>query len=147
MRRSGLLHAELNRVIAAMGHTDTLVIADIGLPVPPGVPCIDLAVLPGVPGFAQVFEAIWAELAVEAVTFAEEIHGHNDAMASLGKRLAGDGIAVKEISHALFNRAHWRALTVCQCDAACRSHLLNLPSCNSRPVRTVMQQPLSAPIR
>lgn len=104
MRRSGLLHAELNRVIAAMGHTDTLVIADIGLPVPLGVPCIDLAVLPGVPGFAQVFEAIWAELAVEAVTFAEEIHGHNDAMASLGKRLAGEGIAVREISHALFKQ-------------------------------------------
>lgn len=104
MRRSGLLHAELNRVIAAMGHNDTLVIADVGLPVPPGVPCIDLAVSPGVPTFAQVFQAIWDELAVEAVTFAEEIVGRNEAMESLGKRLASEGMTVTKISHALFKQ-------------------------------------------
>jgi len=110
MRRSGLLHAELNRVIAAMGHTDTLVIADVGLPVPPGVACIDLAVSPGVPGFEQVFEAIWSELAVEAVTFAEEIHAHNFAMSNLARRLASEGITVNEVSHALFKQ---------QCAHAC----------------------------
>lgn len=112
MRRSGLLHAELNRVIAAMGHTDTLVIADIGLPVPHGVPCIDLAVSPGVPGFTEVFEAIWGELAVEAVTFAEEIHAHNDALANLGKRLAAEGITVNETSHALFKHQCANAVAV-----------------------------------
>ena len=110
MRRSGLLHAELNRVIAAMGHNDMLVIADVGLPVPPGVPCIDLALSRGVPSFAQVFEAIWGELAVEGVTFAEEIHGRNDAMVMLGKRLTSEGMAVSEISHALFKQ---------QCAHAC----------------------------
>lgn len=112
MRRSGLLHAELNRVIAAMGHTDTLVIGDIGLPVPPGVPCIDLAVTAGVPTFTQVFEAILAELAVEAVTFAGEIHGHNDAMVSLGKRLAAEGLTVNETSHALFKQQCAKAVAI-----------------------------------
>ena len=94
MRRSGLLHAELNRVIATMGHTDMLVIADSGLPVPHGVPCIDLAVTAGVPGFSPVFEAIWGELAVEAVTFANEIHAHNAPMAALAERVAAEGITV-----------------------------------------------------
>jgi len=104
MRRSGLLHAELNRLIAAMGHTDTLVIADIGLPVPPGVPCIDLAVLPGIPSFAQVFDAIHAELAVEAVTFASEIHQHNPALVRLSDQLKSEGTTVEETSHESFKQ-------------------------------------------
>jgi D-ribose pyranase len=104
MRRSGLLHAELNRLIAAMGHTDTLVIADVGLPVPPGVPCIDLAVLPGMPSFAQVFEAIYAELAVEAATFAQEIHAHNPALQRLSERLGGENVIVDKVSHEVFKQ-------------------------------------------
>jgi D-ribose pyranase len=104
MRRSGLLHAELNRLVAAMGHTDTIVIADVGLPVPAGVPCIDLAVLPGLPGFAEVFEAIYRELAVERATFAGEIHARNPALVALAGRLQGDGLAVDEVPHEEFKR-------------------------------------------
>ncbi len=104
MRRSGLLHAELNRLIAAMGHTDTLVIADVGLPVPAGVPCIDLAVLPGLPAFAEVFEAVYRELAVERATFASEIHPRNPALEALAVRLQGEGLAVDEVPHEEFKR-------------------------------------------
>jgi D-ribose pyranase len=112
MRRSGLLHAELNRVIAAMGHTDTLVIADVGLPVPHGVPCIDLAVLPGTPSFATVFDAVYAELAVERVTVAREIHERNPALVALSRRLAGDGLTVDEVSHDDLKRLTARAVAV-----------------------------------
>lgn len=112
MRRRGLLHAELNRVIAAMGHTDTLVIGDVGLPVPPGVPCIDLAVLPGTPSFAAVFDAVYAELAVESATVAREIHGHNEALVALSARLRGDGVGVEEVSHDDFKHLCARAVAV-----------------------------------
>lgn len=112
MRRAGLLHAELNRVIAAMGHTDTLVIADVGLPVPPGVPCIDLAVLPGTPSFSVVFEAIFAELAVERATFASEIHERNSALVALAARLTKEGVAVDDVAHEDFKRATARAVAV-----------------------------------
>jgi D-ribose pyranase len=112
MRRSGLLHAELNRVIAAMGHTDTLVIADVGLPVPHGVPCIDLAVLPGMPSFAAVFDAVYAELAVESVTVAREIHERNPALVALSRRLAGDGLTVDEVSHDELKQLTARAVAV-----------------------------------
>lgn len=44
MRKSGILHAELSRIVASMGHGDELVIADAGFPVPAGVACVDLAV-------------------------------------------------------------------------------------------------------
>jgi len=112
MKRSGLLHAELNRVIAAMGHTDTLVIGDVGLPVPSGVPCIDLAVLPGTPSFATVFEAVYAELAVERVTVASEIRTRNQALAMLARRLANEDVVVDELSHEEFKRQSAKAVAV-----------------------------------
>jgi D-ribose pyranase len=112
MRRRGLLHAELNRIVAAMGHTDTLVIGDVGLPVPPGVPCIDLAVLPGTPSFVAVFEAVYAELAVERVTMANEIHEKNPAMVELSARLRKDGVGVEEISHDALKQLSSHAVAV-----------------------------------
>jgi D-ribose pyranase len=112
MKRSGLLHAELNRVIAAMGHLDMLVIGDVGLPVPPGVPCIDLAVLPGTPRFATVFDAVYAELAVQGLTVATEIHTHNPALMQLADRLENEGLAVERISHDEFKRLSARAVAV-----------------------------------
>ncbi|HEX7815824.1 D-ribose pyranase [Dyella sp.] len=105
MRRKGLLHAELNRLVAAMGHTDTLVIADVGLPVPSGVPCVDLAVVAGLPRFNDVFDAIYRELAVERVTVAREIHARNKAMVELVGHLRTDGIVVDELAHDDFKRA------------------------------------------
>ena len=56
-----------------MGHNDTLVIADAGLPVPPGVERIDLALVAGVPSYLQTLQAILEELAVESAIFAEEM--------------------------------------------------------------------------
>ena len=73
MRMSGLLHARLSAVLTELGHTDVLVVADAGLPIPPGVERIDLALVPGVPGFLQTLEAILAELAVESAIVAEEM--------------------------------------------------------------------------
>jgi D-ribose pyranase len=105
MRRHGLLHAELNRLIAAMGHTDTIVIADVGLPVPAGVPCIDLALVAGTPRFVDVFDAVYRELAVEHVTMASEIHARNPSMVALAERLRADGLAVDELTHEDLKRA------------------------------------------
>ncbi|UPG90169.1 D-ribose pyranase [Luteibacter aegosomaticola] len=112
MKRHGLLHAELNRIVAAMGHTDTLVIGDVGLPVPHGVPCIDLAVVPGTPAFAAVFDAVFGELAVERATVASEIHAHNPAMVALKGRLEAGGVPVDELFHEDFKAATRRAVAV-----------------------------------
>lgn len=75
MKKTGLLNAELARTIATMGHTDLLVIADAGLPVPPGVPCIDLAVVVGLPRFEPVLAAVLSELQVERAMIAAEAGG------------------------------------------------------------------------
>ncbi|MEU0562276.1 D-ribose pyranase [Dactylosporangium sp. NPDC006015] len=73
MRDSGLWHPRLAALVAGMGHTDTIVVADAGLPVPPGVEVVQLAVTRGVPAFLPVLAAITAELVVEEATVAEEL--------------------------------------------------------------------------
>jgi D-ribose pyranase len=83
MKRNQLLHAELSRVIASMGHGDLLVIGDAGLPIPEG-PCrIDLAVTRGVPRFADVLDAVLSELQVERAVIAHEACTPDDARASV----------------------------------------------------------------
>jgi len=72
MKKTGILHAELSRVVAGLGHGQRLVIGDAGLPVPPGVPCIDLAVTLGVPGFWDVLDAVLSEMCVERAVVAED---------------------------------------------------------------------------
>ncbi|MGP9745512.1 D-ribose pyranase [Brachybacterium sp. AOP29-B2-41] len=75
MKRGGILHPELSAHLARLGHTDTFVIGDAGLPVPPGVARVDLAVTLGVPGFAEVLDAILAEIEVEGAVIATEAAG------------------------------------------------------------------------
>ncbi|RKO62361.1 ABC-type ribose transport system, auxiliary component [Caldibacillus debilis GB1] len=51
MKKHGILNSEIAKVLADLGHTDTIVIADCGLPVPAGVKKIDLALELGKPSF------------------------------------------------------------------------------------------------
>jgi len=72
VKRSGLLHADLAGHLARLGHTDQVVVADRGLPLPPGVPVVDLALVPGVVDLRTVLDALLAEVVVQAHTIALE---------------------------------------------------------------------------
>ncbi len=73
MKKSGILHPQLSRVIAQLGHTDSIVVADAGLPVPEGCERIDLAYAPGEPPFLGVLAAVLGEMEVEGATIAREL--------------------------------------------------------------------------
>lgn len=72
MKKSLLLNAELSHLIACLGHTDAVTVADAGLPIPAETARIDLALTHGVPSFMQVVQSITAEMQVEAILMAEE---------------------------------------------------------------------------
>lgn len=72
MKDQGLLHPQLGRVLAELGHGDLLGIADAGLPLPPAVERVDLALIRGIPSFLEVAGAVLAELRVEALVVAQE---------------------------------------------------------------------------
>ena len=77
MKKKGILHAQLAGYIAALGHRDTFMIGDAGMPIPKGVPIVDLALTAGVPTFRQTMNAVLEETAVEGYLLADEIKEHN----------------------------------------------------------------------
>jgi len=103
MKKTHLLHAELSQLIAAMGHGDAIVIADAGLPVPPGTRCIDLAVTRGVPSFEQVLDAVLSEMQVERAEHAQEMLDKSPQVADLLVRRLGD-VPLEAVEHALFKQ-------------------------------------------
>ncbi|RAS96075.1 D-ribose pyranase, partial [Bacillus cereus] len=77
MKKHGVLNSEIAAVLASLGHTDTIVIADCGLPIPDGVKRIDLAVEIGKPSFLDVLQVVADDMAIEKVTLAEEVINNN----------------------------------------------------------------------
>ena len=76
MQRHGILNSHIAKVLADLGHTDTICISDCGLPVPEGVQKIDLALDFGVPSFEQVV-SIMAKHNPEAYDFLESTFPSN----------------------------------------------------------------------
>jgi D-ribose pyranase len=72
MKKTQLIHPEISEMIASLGHSDMLVIADAGLPIPPEVRRIDLALTANVPRFGKTLEVILSEMQVERVILAQE---------------------------------------------------------------------------
>ncbi|PFV49445.1 D-ribose pyranase, partial [Bacillus cereus] len=68
MKKHGVLNSEIASILALLGHTDTIVIADCGLPIPDGVKRIDLAVEIGKPSFLDVLQVVADDMAIEKVT-------------------------------------------------------------------------------
>ncbi|WP_350616448.1 D-ribose pyranase [Pseudomonas sp. HY7a-MNA-CIBAN-0227] len=73
MKKTPLLNIALSRLIASLGHGDIVVIGDAGLPVPPGVELIDLALTKGIPDFISTLRIVLSEMQVESHVLAEEI--------------------------------------------------------------------------
>ncbi|OWY30669.1 D-ribose pyranase [Herbaspirillum robiniae] len=82
MKKTPLLNAAISQAIAAMGHGDTIVIGDAGLPAPPGVPVIDLALTHGIPDFMSVLKTVLTELQVESHVLATELDARSPQLAA-----------------------------------------------------------------
>ncbi len=101
MKKIGILNKDISAVIAGMGHTDMLVVADAGLPIPPGVQRIDLALREGLPGFLETVEAIFGELQVERIIVAEEAQTVSPQICERLTQIVG-AVAVDMVPHAQF---------------------------------------------
>ena len=67
------MNPQILSAIAAMGHTEYLVIADAGLPVPSGIPVIDISLIRGIPDFGAVLHSVIDEMVVESFIVADEM--------------------------------------------------------------------------
>ncbi|MFJ8235252.1 D-ribose pyranase [Ureibacillus sp. NPDC094379] len=101
MKKHGILNRELAGRFAKLGHTDRIVIADCGLPIPDGVPCVDLAYKLGEPSFLSILEVVLEDLVVEASVVAEEIKTKNESVFSeLEKKLS----SIEYVTHEDFKK-------------------------------------------
>lgn len=98
MKRNGILNAELSRVIATLGHTDTLLVCDAGFPIPREAQRVDLAIAEDLPRLETILELLSGEIIVEAVRYAEDVATHNAPLAATVARLF-PGAAVSTVPH------------------------------------------------
>lgn len=101
MKKYGILNSDISTVLSYLGHTDQILIADAGLPVPEGVLRIDLAVKPGLPSFLDVLDAVLDDMYVESYIVAEEMMIANEEMSKSIKKRLGDR-QHKSVSHETF---------------------------------------------
>ncbi len=103
MKKSDLINQPVTAVIATLGHTDTLTIADAGLPIPATTQRIDLALTRGVPTFLETLRAVLGEMCVEKAIIAEELQSVSPQMYTAVLELLGD-IPMERIPHVAFKR-------------------------------------------
>ncbi|ADH60044.1 RbsD or FucU transport [Thermoanaerobacter mathranii subsp. mathranii str. A3] len=97
MKKTYLLNSEISEVVARLGHTDLLVIADSGLPIPDGVKRIDIALTKGIPSFKDTLNTVLTELGVEKAYIAKEMIDKNNDLYLYLLELFGEKLII--ISH------------------------------------------------
>lgn len=99
MKKIGTLNAQLSGIIAAMGHSDQLVICDSGLPIPIGSRIVDLALTTNVPRFIETLRVVLEELQIERTVVATEMIEQSPEIYDELKKLTGS-IPVDSVAHA-----------------------------------------------
>lgn len=98
MKRTGILNQPISSVIAGMGHMDTLVVADAGLPIPRETQRIDLALTEGMPPFLDTLRALLTEMEVEKAIVAEEMLEASPAVYQAIEEMLGN-VPIEFVTH------------------------------------------------
>lgn len=99
MRNQGLWHPALLAELTRLGHGDTVVLADAGLPVPEGTTVIDLLWARGQPRLGPLLKCVVAEFVFDRATVAEEL-----LSAPCGSEVLAEleGLEVRQVPHSEF---------------------------------------------
>jgi len=103
MKKQGILHPGIAEVVASMGHTDMLVIADAGLPIPSAMRRFDLALAAGMPPFLQTVQVLLGELQVQEALIAAEMVTRSPAVYQQLRELLG-AIPITQMPHETFKQ-------------------------------------------
>jgi D-ribose pyranose/furanose isomerase RbsD len=102
MRPSRILHPELARAVATLGHSDILLVTDAGFPIPANAWRIDLGFYEGLPNVLDVLRVLRQEVFVEEVHFAGDILTKNKQLyGALREIYTGSGADFKLTTHEL----------------------------------------------
>lgn len=103
MKKDGILNQDLLNIMGSLGHTDRIVVCDVGLPIDKNVERIDLSITKGVVKFMDVLKPLLNELVVEKIILAQEIVTKSPAMYQEIVALTKD-IPLELVSHEEFKK-------------------------------------------
>ena len=101
MKKVGIINQPISAVISGLGHTDTLTVADAGLPIPATTERIDLALTTGVPSFLQTLQVVLEELHVEKAIVAEEMKSVSPQIFETVSQILGE-VPIELVPHISF---------------------------------------------
>ena len=101
LRDQQILNPQLLAALSGAGHTQLVVLADPGLPLPREVPVVDVSLVPGIPTLAQTLQAVVGALVVESAVAAAESQG-TEVAAVVGEFLPD--VPVELVSHDRFKQ-------------------------------------------
>lgn len=73
MKKAGILHPEMSHLVASLGHTEYVVLADKGYPIPNHSKRINLGITEDVPTVLQVLKVIETEFRIDRIIVTEEM--------------------------------------------------------------------------
>jgi D-ribose pyranase len=101
MKKIGIINQPISAVVAGLGHTDRLVIADAGLPIPSGPKRIDLALTANIPTFSDTLRVILTEMEVERAIVAAEMLDVSPDLQQTIRELLGE-TPIETVPHETF---------------------------------------------
>lgn len=90
MKKTGTINSEIAAVLARLGHTDKIVLADAGLPIPESVKRIDLALRRGLPSLEETLKVVCQDMVCEKIYLATEISARNPVALAKIISIVGD---------------------------------------------------------
>ncbi|WP_099468802.1 D-ribose pyranase [Konateibacter massiliensis] len=90
MKRTGIIHGELAKQIAQIGHQDLILVCNAGLAVPNNILTIDLAITAGTPDIDTVLKAMAEEMKIEYYFIPEELREEQKEKYEAVKKLMPD---------------------------------------------------------
>lgn len=111
MKKGKLINHPISSLIASLGHSDEIVIADAGLPIPKETQRIDLALTRGIPTFEDTLRTVMAEMCVEKAYVSEEIKEYSPQILALIQAAIGD-LPVELIPHNQFKERTKRSRAI-----------------------------------
>lgn len=101
MKKIGILNQPLSALVSGLGHLDTVVIADAGLPIPLDTERIDLALAEGIPSFLDTLRVILKEMQIEEAIVAQEMLSVSPQIFQAIQEILGD-VPLKTVDHEAF---------------------------------------------
>lgn len=99
MKKDGVLHPELSYLIARCGHTDGIVLADQGYPVPEDTERINLGFADDEPTVIRVLHQIAQEMVIDRIIITKEMEDISPVRAQSLREMFPD-ILFETVSHA-----------------------------------------------